>query len=172
MFRARSSKTISVASIAALILYFLNNEAFAAGAALPDISINIGGSEIANKGELASSIKIVLLLTALSFAPAMMLTMTSFTRIAVVLGMTRTALGTQQMPPNMVITGLALFLTMSIMNPVFQKMYDNGLKPYLDGQMSDEEAITKTFEPLKHFFRGTRRYSRHLNACRYSCFCS
>ena len=72
--------------------------------------------------------KLILVMSALSFAPAVMLTMTSFTRIAVVLGMTRTALGTQQMPPQMVITGLALFLTMSIMNPVFSRMYENGIQ--------------------------------------------
>jgi len=77
--------------------------------------------------------------------------MTCFTRIAVVLSMTRTALGTQQMPPNIVITGLALFLTISIMNPVFQEMYAEGVAPYMDGQMDPSEAIRKVGEPLKRF---------------------
>lgn len=125
--------------------------AFAEAAALPDVSINIGGSELASKGTISSSVKIVLLLTALSFAPAMILTTTCFTRIAVVLSMTRTALGTQQMPPNTVITGLSLFLTISILSPVFQQMYTDGVKPYMEGQMGEDEAMVKTFAPLKKF---------------------
>lgn len=120
-------------------------------APLPDLSISIGGSELAGGGSVASSLKIVVLLTVLSFAPAMMLCMTCFTRIAVVLGMTRTALGTAALPPNTVITGLAIFLTFSIMGPVFQKSYDGGIKPYLDGQMAQEEALTKAIAPLKDF---------------------
>lgn len=145
----RSSKSICFFIALAALLYGVDT--FAEQSALPDVSINIGGSEIASKGTLSSSIKIILLLTALSFAPAMMLTMTCFTRIAVVLGMTRTAIGTQQMPPNTVITGLSLFLTLSIMNPIFQKMYSDGVKPYMDGQMAEEEALDKTFAPLKAF---------------------
>jgi flagellar biosynthetic protein FliP len=81
----------------------------------------------------------------------MILTMTCFTRIAVVLGMTRTALGTQSMPPNMIITGLALFLTMAIMNPIFVEMYEGGVKPFMDGQMDEKQAIEKAFSPLKKF---------------------
>ena len=119
--------------------------------ALPDLSINIGGNELSSGGSLTSAIKITILLTALSFAPAMMLTMTCFTRIAVVLGMVRTALGTATLPPNTVITGLALFLTISIMQPVYSQMYQDGIQPYLDGQMGDREAIEKSFAPLKQF---------------------
>ncbi len=145
----RTSKSICL--LIALVALLWGVDAFAEQSVLPDISLNIGGSEVASKGTMSASIKIILLLTALSFAPAMMLTMTCFTRIAVVLGMTRTALGTQQMPPNTVITGLSLFLTISILNPVFQKMYNDGVKPYMEGQMAEEEALTKTFAPLKEF---------------------
>jgi flagellar biosynthetic protein FliP len=126
-------------------------DAAAQQATLPDLSINIGGNELAGGGSVASSLKIVLLLTVLSFAPAMILCMTCFTRIAVVLGMTRTALGTATLPPNTVITGLALFLTMAIMGPVFEKSYDQGIKPYLDGQMGQDEALKKSMAPLKDF---------------------
>lgn len=118
---------------------------------MPDVSINIGGSELAGGGGVSATLKLVLLLSAISFAPAMMLTMTCFTRIAVVLGMVRTALGTQSMPPNMVITGLAMFLTFSVMNPIFQEMYDQGLRPFMDGQMDEQQAIEKGFAPLKKF---------------------
>jgi flagellar biosynthetic protein FliP len=123
----------------------------AAQSTMPDVSINIGGSELASGGGVSATLKLVLLLSAVSFAPAMMLTMTCFTRIAVVLGMVRTALGTQSMPPNMVITGLALFLTFAVMNPVFQNMYTSGLKPFMEGQMDEEQAIKQGFAPLKAF---------------------
>jgi flagellar biosynthetic protein FliP len=125
--------------------------AFAAES-MPDLSINIGGSEYnTGDGGVSSMMKIVALVSALTFVPAMVLTMTCFTRIAVVLGMTRTALGTQQLPPNMVVTGLALFLTIAIMNPIFVQMYDAGIKPYMDGQMDTEQALTLASAPLKKF---------------------
>lgn len=138
--------------LAGLGICSLAAPAFAQDASsLPDLSINVGGSQLASDGTVSASIKIMLLLTALSFAPAIMMTMTSFTRISVVLGMVRTTLGTQSMPPNMVVTGLSLFLTIAIMNPVFTAMYKNGIQPFLDGSMGQEEAITKTIAPLKQF---------------------
>jgi flagellar biosynthetic protein FliP len=119
---------------------------------LPDLSIKIGSSEVATGGgSIPAALKLGLLLSAMSFAPAMMLTMTCFTRIAVVLGMTRTALGTQSLPPNMVITGLAMFLTFAIMQPVFQDMYKEGIGPFIDGTMGEREALEKGFLPLKKF---------------------
>ncbi len=124
---------------------------FAQQGALPDLSISIGGNELAGNGTVASSLKIVLLLTALSFAPAMILCMTCFTRIAVVLGMTRTAVGTASLPPNSVITGLALFLTIAIMGPIFEKSYEDGIRPYMEGQMEQGEALKKAAAPLKNF---------------------
>ena len=131
--------------------FLLSLEASAQQAGLPDLSISVGGSELATGGTVASSLKIVLLLTALSFAPAMILCMTCFTRIAVVLGMTRTAIGTQSLPPNSVITGLALFLTFAIMGPIFEKSYTEGIKPYMEGQMAQEQALIKASAPLKDF---------------------
>jgi flagellar biosynthetic protein FliP len=126
-------------------------ESHAQQTTLPDLSISVGGSELAGNGSVTSSIKILLLLTLLSFAPAMILCMTCFTRIAVVLGMTRTALGTASLPPNTVITGLALFLTFAIMGPIFEKSYQDGLRPYMEGQMGQEEAMKKSIAPLKDF---------------------
>ena len=144
-------RTRALLSLTALIYLVWPLTALAEPSGLPDLSINIGGSQLASDGGMTSSLKIVLLLTVMSFAPAMVLTMTCFTRIAVVLGMTRTALGTQSMPPNMVITGLSLFLTIAIMNPVITKMYEGGIKPYMDGQMDQTEAFTKASGPLKEF---------------------
>ncbi len=122
-----------------------------AATVLPNLSISVGGSELAGDGTITASLKIVILMTLLSFAPAMILTMTCFTRIAVVLGMARTAIGTQSLPPNMVITGLALFLTFAVMNPVFNQMYEKGIGPFLDGSMGQEQALKEAMAPLKKF---------------------
>lgn len=133
-------------------LFLLPAYAHAEGSTvLPDLSISIGGSELASEGSVSAALKIMILMTMLSFAPAMVLTMTSFTRIAVVLGMTRTALGTTTLPPNTVITGLALFLTIAIMQPVVSEMYTSGIQPYMDGQMGEQEALEKASLPLKRF---------------------
>jgi flagellar biosynthetic protein FliP len=132
-------------------LSFAQDVAAPTNPSLPDLAISIGGEKLGAPGGLSAAIKIVLLFTALSFAPALLLTATCFTRIAVVLGMTRTALGTQTLPPNMVITGLSLFLTLAIMNPVFTRMYTEGVGPYMDGQMSEQEALIKAGAPLKEF---------------------
>ena len=118
---------------------------------LPNLSIAVGDAKLGGDGSVSAAIKIMLLLTALSFAPAIIMTMTSFTRISVVLGMVRTTIGTQSMPPNMVITGLSLFLTFAIMQPVFNEMYKQGIGPFMEGQMTQEEALQKGFAPLKSF---------------------
>lgn len=142
----------SLLACSGLALFLGAPEAFAADTpVLPDIALQIGGDEMRSGGTLSAAIKITLLLTALSFAPAAILTMTCFTRMAVVLGMVRTALGTATLPPNTVITGLALFLTVSIMQPVYTQMYHEGIRPYMEGQMGEEEALEKSFAPLKAF---------------------
>ncbi len=140
---------LAIAGLSTLLIP--SNDILAQSANLPDLSIKIGDSEVASQGTIPAAIKIALLLSAISFAPAMVLTMTCFTRIAVVLGMTRTALGTQTMPPNMVITGLSLFLTFAVMQPVFSQMYTEGLQPFFEGRMDEREAIQKGFAPIKKF---------------------
>ncbi|WKZ57151.1 MAG: flagellar type III secretion system pore protein FliP [Bdellovibrionota bacterium] len=127
------------------------SSALAQSPEVPALSLQLGGASLQTDGSVSSALKISLMIAALSFLPAMILSMTCFTRIAVVLGMTRTALGTMSLPPNLVITGLSLFLTFAIMHPVFSAMYTQGLRPYLDGQMADEEAFEKTMAPLKKF---------------------
>ncbi|MGI6681112.1 MAG: flagellar type III secretion system pore protein FliP [Bdellovibrionota bacterium] len=118
---------------------------------IPIVSLDLDGTKLGNDGTVSSTIKLVALISLIAFAPAMLLTMTSFTRIAVVLSMTRTSLGTQQAPPNMIITGLALFLTFSIMSPVFSDMYEVGISPLVSGEMDAKEAFDKSIEPLKKF---------------------
>lgn len=149
MRRSAVTRIGAVALLAAALL--CPSAAPAQQATLPDLSIAVGGSELAGGGSVAASLKIMLLLTVLSFAPVMVLCMTCFTRIAVVLGMTRTAIGTQQLPPNTVITGLSLFLTIAIMSPVFERSYDQGIRPFMEGQMEQGEAVRKASAPIKEF---------------------
>jgi flagellar biosynthetic protein FliP len=93
----------------------------------------------------------ILALTLLSVAPALLLTMTSFTKILVVLGLTRNALGLQQTPPNQVLAGLALFLSLFIMAPVLSQVNDAGVQPYLNGDKQAGAAYEDGVEPLKEF---------------------
>lgn len=100
---------------------------------------------------VATSVKLMLLLTVLSLAPAILILMTSFARIIIVLSFVRTALATQQMPPNQVLVGLALFLTFFIMAPTFQEVNDAALKPLFAEEISLEEAFDEASAPLKEF---------------------
>lgn len=97
------------------------------------------------------SLRILLLLTVLSLAPAILILMTCFTRIIIVLSFVRTALGTQGMPPNQVLIGLALFMTFFIMGPTFSEINKNALQPYMNGQLSQQQAYEAATVPIKEF---------------------
>ncbi|MBQ0139321.1 MAG: flagellar type III secretion system pore protein FliP [Kurthia sp.] len=99
----------------------------------------------------ATSVKLMLLLTVLSLAPSILILMTSFTRIVIVLSFVRTALATQQMPPNQVIVGLALFLTFFIMAPTFQEANKEALQPLFKDEITLDQAYDKASEPFKEF---------------------
>ncbi len=99
----------------------------------------------------STPVLVLLGLTLLSLVPAILLTTTSFTKILVVLGLTRNALGVQQIPPNQVLAGLALFLSLFIMAPVLSEMNDTGLQPYLDGDKTQTQAWNDGIEPLRDF---------------------
>jgi flagellar biosynthetic protein FliP len=100
---------------------------------------------------VATSVKLLLLLTVLSLAPAILILMTSFTRIIIVLSFVRTSLATQQMPPNQVLIGLALFLTFFVMGPIFSEVYDESLEPLFAEEITLEEAYSRASEPVKAF---------------------
>jgi flagellar biosynthesis protein FliP len=102
-------------------------------------------------GAVSAPLQIVLLLTLISFLPAILVTMTSFTRIAIVFHFLRQALGTQEMPPNQVLIGLALFLTMFIMAPVGTQINEQALAPAMAGQLTVTEAIARGTPPLRTF---------------------
>lgn len=101
--------------------------------------------------DVSTSVKLLLILTVLSLAPSILILMTSFARIVIVLSFTRTALATNQMPPNQVIIGLALFLTFFIMAPTFQQVNDQALQPLFDEEIGLEEAYDRASIPFKQF---------------------
>lgn len=111
------------------------------------ISIDVGEGD----GLTERVIQLVILLTVLSLAPSILIMTTSFVRIVVVLSLLRTAVGLQQSPPNAVLISLALFLTAFIMAPVFTQAYNQGIEPYLEGEIETEEAFTLTTQPVKMF---------------------
>ncbi|MDW0109217.1 flagellar type III secretion system pore protein FliP [Sporosarcina aquimarina] len=102
-------------------------------------------------GAVSTSVKMLLLLTVLSLAPAILILMTSFARIIIVLSFVRSALATQQMPPNQVLVGLALFLTFFIMAPTFSQVNDEALKPLFAEEISLDDAYEKASAPFKEF---------------------
>lgn len=110
--------------------------------------IDLGSSDPAN---VSNSLRIILLITILSIAPAILILMTCFTRIIVVLGFVRNALGTQQMPPNQVLIGLALFITFFVMGPTFSTINEDALQPFLAGKMTQQESFQAASAPLKEF---------------------
>lgn len=120
----------------------------------PIIGVTLGdGSEPVG----ASALSLLLLITVLSLAPAILVLMTSFTRIVIVLGFVRTSLGTQQMPPNQVLIGLALFLTLFIMSPTLSQVNEQALQPYLKGEITQTDALQKASVPMKEFmYKHTR----------------
>ncbi len=113
--------------------------------------ISLGLDDAASPGKVSAVLQIFLLMTVLSLAPAILILLTSFTRIVIVLSLLRKALGTMQSPPNQIIIGLSLFLTIFIMTPVWQSVYKDALKPYFDDQMTSEQAFEKAAEPIRAF---------------------
>ncbi|HET7579075.1 MAG TPA: flagellar type III secretion system pore protein FliP [Bacillales bacterium] len=121
---------------------------------VPGVDFNFLSNQPA---DVATTVELFLLLTVLSLAPAILVLMTSFTRIVIVLSFVRTALATRQMPPNQVLIGLSLFLTFFIMAPVFGDINSNALQPYLKGNLTQQEAFQKAEAPLKDFMANHTR---------------
>lgn len=120
-------------------------------------SVNLGFKNVDNPQDVVSAIKIILILTVLTLAPAILIMMTSFSRLIIVFSILRQALGVQQMPPNQLMVGLALFLTFFIMGPAFKEMNTRGIQPYLAGNLSQDQAMEETLGPLRKFmFAQTR----------------
>jgi flagellar biosynthetic protein FliP len=121
-------------------------------------SITMGLEQSDDPEKIATALEIILLLTVLSLAPSILLMMTSFTRLIVVFGFLRQALGTQQMPPNQVLIGLSLFLTLFIMQPFWSEANRLGIQPYLNEEISFKQAWKNVEQPMRRFmFQNTRQ---------------
>lgn len=150
-------KKISWSILGLLILplvLLMSSDAFAQ-VTLP--TMNLGFKTTDNPSEVVNAVKLILIMTVLTLAPAILIMMTGFTRIIIVFSFLRQAMGVQQMPPNQMLVGLALFLTFFVMQPAFNEMNTNGIQPYMAGKISQELAIENTLAPLRKFmFSQTR----------------
>lgn len=116
---------------------------------VPRISVEMGGAD--GSDNMALGLQVMFLLTGLTLAPAILISVTSFTRIIIVLSLIRSALGLNQMPPNQLLIGLAFFLTVFVMAPVGAEINDKAVQPYLNGAISQEQAIDTGIKPLREF---------------------
>ena len=122
---------------------------------IPSVNVEVGTAD--SPDQVASTLQVIAVLTLATIAPSILLMTTSFVRIVVIIGFLRNALATQNVPSNQVIVSLAVFLTFYIMAPYWSQANENGLQPYLAGQITQEEAITNVLEPMREFmFRQTR----------------
>lgn len=147
--------------ILALLLVSTSGTAMAAPEiGLPRFGLQIEGAETPQ--DTAVSLQVLFMLTILALAPSILIMMTGFTRIVIVLSIARNALGVQQTPPNQVLIGLALFLTFFIMAPIMGEVYEDAYQPFVEGRISQEEALDKGMAPLREFmFKQT--YKKDMN---------
>ena len=143
---------ILLGSIAFLL--FMTSNALAAPL-IPTVNVDVGTS--GQPKDVAVTLQVMALLTILSLAPGILIMTTSFVRIVVVIGFLRNALSTQNVPPNQVVIALSLFLTFYIMAPYWGEANENGIQPYIAGQITREEAIDNVAQPIREFmFKQTR----------------
>jgi flagellar biosynthetic protein FliP len=155
---SKKKKIICILYSATLLGALLILSNFSWAQQLPPLpSVTIGVEQAENPEQISLLLQILFLLTVLSLAPAIVVMMTSFTRLAIVFSLVRHALGTQQMPPNQVLIGLALILTFFLMSPVYNQINNTALQPYLAEEISQEDAIHNALEPIRKFmFKQTR----------------
>ncbi len=125
-------------------------------------SMGEGVTELVNEARdtpVASTVRLIVILTALTFVPALLLVMTPFTRFVIVFSMLRQALGLQQSPPNQVLIGLALFMAALVMGPTITEVNETALQPYLEGQMETSDAIEVAMKPMRRFMLANTRRS-------------
>ncbi|MCF8009903.1 MAG: flagellar type III secretion system pore protein FliP [Clostridiales bacterium] len=142
------NKVLLVTILTAITTFFIL--VHSAGAEpLPGVNLQVSPTD--EPQQVVDSVKLLVMLTLLSVLPGIILSMTSFTRIIVVLSLLRTALGTRQTPPNQVLIGLALFITVFLMAPVYNEVNEQAIQPYLDNQLNQEEAWDKAKDPVREF---------------------
>ena len=116
---------------------------------LPGIDLSVNPTD--SPGEVVDSVKLLVMLSLIALAPAFLLMVTCFTRIIIVLSLLRGAIGVAMTPPNQVLIGLALFLTVFIMAPVYGQINENAIKPYTENRISQEQALNEAYKPLRKF---------------------
>lgn len=151
----RTSGILKIAFLIIILLSILTLTVLAEPLPIPKIGLDIESAE--NPKDVATSIQILFILTILSLAPSLLIMLSSFTRIIIVLSFMRNALGTQQMPPNQVLIGLALFLTFFTMSPVITEVNEKAFQPFTKGEITQEVAIKNAMNPVREFmFKYTR----------------
>lgn len=139
------------------ILFLANIKAFAEPNTIPIPKLDISVDQASNPKDYVDNIKLLIMLTIISLLPSFIVMMTSFTRIIVVLGFMRSAMGTQQAPPNQILVGLALFLTIFIMAPTYNQINKDAIKPFLENKINQQQAVEKGSKPIREFMlRQTR----------------
>ncbi|MFH1147792.1 MAG: flagellar type III secretion system pore protein FliP [Pseudomonadota bacterium] len=140
---------------AAALIVFLNPGGSSWAISVPTMKFGLEQADSPQK--VSVLIQVLLLLTVLSLAPAILLMMTSFTRLAVVFSFLKHAMGTQQVPPNQIVIGLSIFLTFFIMAPVWNQINEQALKPYMEDQITQDQALDQALVPIREFmFKQTR----------------
>lgn len=148
-----NKKRIAITFIMVLgIMMFCSSSAYAApnSTNLPQLNISLGDGN-GTPQNYVTSIKILIFFTIISLLPSIVIMMTSFTRIMIVFSFLKSAMGVTQSVPNQILVGLALFLTLFIMTPVYNAMNTNGIQPYLENKITQEQAIGEASKPLKEF---------------------
>lgn len=151
MDKKNSKIIITTLALLFISIVFATATVHAAPETLPIPKINISVDDASTPQQYVGNIKLLVMLTILTLLPSFIMMMTSFVRIIVVFGFLRTAMGTQQSPPNQVLIGLALFLTVFIMQPVYNKVNTNAIQPYMQNKITQEQAIEQGAKPLREF---------------------
>ncbi|KEH96941.1 flagellar type III secretion system pore protein FliP [Clostridium massiliodielmoense] len=142
-------------SIVILVMFALvvlgTTKAYAAPNTIPIPKINVSVDQANSPKDYVDNIKLLVMLTVVSLLPSFLVMMTSFTRIIVVLGFMRSALGTQQAPPNQILVGIALFLTIFIMAPTYKTINKEAIKPFLENKITQTEALNNASKPMREF---------------------
>ena len=149
--KANKSILRNILGLAILIICmsFITEPLKASPIQVPNLTVNIGGEETAQGS--SASLQMIFIITIIALAPSILIMMTSFLRLIVALHFVRSAIGTQTMPPNQILVGLALFLTFFVMSPVFMEIKTVSLDPLEMGQITQEQAIERGVEPIKSF---------------------
>lgn len=152
-----NKKSVVISILVFFCIVFAGYKVQAAPEPMPIPKVNISVDNASSPKEYVDNIKLLIVLTILTLLPSIIIMMTSFTRIIVVFSFLRGAIGTQQAPPNQVLIGLAIFLTMFIMMPTYNQVNNDAIKPYLDNKITQEKAVELGSKPIRDFMLAQTR---------------